>query len=91
MQLECSFVHATVGHGLDSDLLDVVGLYLVERHASLQHRCDAFLSLVVVGLLGSTRARSALGDVKLLRGAPLRDVILEDYYRPLLLSFDVVC
>ena len=51
MQLECSFVHATVGHGLDRDLLDVVRLYLVERHASLEHRCDAFFSLVVVSLL----------------------------------------
>ena len=66
MQLECSFVHATVGHGLDRDLLDVIGLYLVECHAPLEHRCDAFLSFVVMGLLGAARARSALGDVELL-------------------------
>ena len=51
MQLECSFVHATVGHGLDRDLLDVIGLYLVERHAPFKHRRDSLLSLVFMGLL----------------------------------------
>ena len=90
MQLECSFVHATVGHGLDRDLLDMIGLYLVERHAPLQHRCDSLLTLVVMSLLGATRARSALRDVELFGGAPLCDVILEDHHRLLLFSFDVV-